>query len=295
MALTDQRIDPNILKSIRHQLGWDLPIWKRFLIFLKEMSPFTLSSSFPYLTFQIPNLGISFHYKQPVLQLYLQHFQFTLFLVVPSLLLATFLAILLGTWFAVLPSSTLKKTAHVLSMLGISLPSYFSAILLIALTLTLFPTFPVIGSPLQIELTGIQFAPVYLILPVISLAIRPFALLFQLHLTSTEETLKMPFIQTAKAYGFTPSMILFKYALRPAFLPTFTAFSNWLASLLSGTFFVEVIFNYPGVGSLLVNAIQTYDYPLVLGCCLMTAWIFLIIVFLTDFIYPLIDPRIAVR
>jgi len=295
VALTDQRIDPQILHAIRHQLGWDRPFLQRLFLFFVQLIPVSFSSHFPYLSFHLPNLGISFHYHEEVLPLYFTHLQYTLLLVLPSLLLATLMAILLGTWLGSVTSPTLKKMAHVFSMVGISLPSYFSAILLIALTLELFPFIPVVGFPFQIEPTETRFAFPLLLLPVLSLAIRPFALLFQMHMSSIEETLREPFIRTANAFGFPVSTVLFRYALRPAAIPTLTTFSNWLASLLGGTFFVEVIFQYPGVGWLLVNAIQTYDYPLVMGCCLMTAWLFLLIVLLTDFFYPLIDPRIRIQ
>ena len=133
-----------------------------------------------------------------------------------------------------------------------------------------------------------------LILPAIALGIRPIAIITQLTRSAMLDVLSQDYIRTAKAKGLTRYRIISKHALRNALNPVLTAVSGWFAALLAGAFFVENVFDYDGLGQLTVNALLSYDIPLVLGAVLLTASIFVVINILVDVLYAILDPRIKV-
>tara|TARA_Y100001954_G_scaffold83491_1_gene91666 strand:+ start:105 stop:1028 length:924 start_codon:yes stop_codon:yes gene_type:complete len=153
------------------------------------------------------------------------------------------------------------------------------------------------GSILQInDITGVrEYRWANLILPCITLGIRPLAIILLLTKKSMEEVLSSDFIRTAKAKGLTPFSILWKHALRNAINPVITAISGWFASLLAGAVFVELIFNWDGIGSVLVNALKNDDLPVVMGITLVISVIFVALNLLTDLLYSIIDPRVVLK
>ena len=134
-----------------------------------------------------------------------------------------------------------------------------------------------------------------LVLPCITLGLRPLAIVLLLTKKSMEEVLSSDFIRTAKAKGLSTFQILWKHALRNAINPVITAISGWFASLLAGAVFVEIIFNWDGIGSILVNALKNDDLPVVMGITLVISVIFVIINLIVDVIYSIIDPRVVLK
>ena len=134
-----------------------------------------------------------------------------------------------------------------------------------------------------------------LVLPCITLGLRPLAIVLLLTKKSMEEVLSSDFIRTAKAKGLSTFQILWKHALRNAINPVITAISGWFASLLAGAVFVEMIFNWDGIGSILVNALKNDDLPVVMGITLVISVIFVIINVVVDVIYSIIDPRVVLK
>ncbi len=134
-----------------------------------------------------------------------------------------------------------------------------------------------------------------LVLPCITLGLRPLAIVLLLTKKSMEEVLSSDFIRTAKAKGLSTFQILWKHALRNAINPVITAISGWFASLLAGAVFVEMIFNWDGIGSILVNALKNDDLPVVMGITLVISVIFVIINLIVDVIYSIIDPRVVLK
>jgi len=133
-----------------------------------------------------------------------------------------------------------------------------------------------------------------LILPAIALGIRPIAVITQLTRSAMIEVMHNDYIRTARAKGLSEKVILFKHALKNALNPVVTSVSGWLASLLTGAFFIEAIFNYNGIGYETVNALKMFDYPVAMGAILYTAVIFVVISILVDILYSVIDPRIRI-
>ena len=169
---------------------------------------------------------------------------------------------------------------------------------------TLLYSFEIMGTGLEpsgsiIQLNDITGEKEYnwsnLVLPCITLGLRPLAIVLLLTKKSMEEVLSSDFIRTAKAKGLSTFQILWKHALRNAINPVITAISGWFASLLAGAVFVEMIFNWDGIGSILVNALKNDDLPVVMGITLVISVIFVIINLVVDVIYSLIDPRVVLK
>ena len=133
-----------------------------------------------------------------------------------------------------------------------------------------------------------------LILPAFALGSRPIGIIFQLTRSAMLDVLSEDFIRTAKAKGLSNLKVLFKHALRNALNPVVTAISGWFASLLAGSFFVEVIFDIKGLGYTAVDALQKFDFPVAMGSVLFTAFVFIIMNILVDILYAVLDPRIRI-
>jgi peptide/nickel transport system permease protein len=131
-----------------------------------------------------------------------------------------------------------------------------------------------------------------LILPAFTLGIRPLAIIVELTRNSLLEVLAQDYIRTARAKGLTPFRIIYRHALRNALNPVVTAISGWLASLLAGAVFVEYVFDWKGLGVVIVNALGKYDFPVVMGAVLFISVILIIINILVDILYGLLDPRV---
>ena len=133
-----------------------------------------------------------------------------------------------------------------------------------------------------------------LILPAITLGIRPLAIIVELTRNSLLEEMTQDYIRTARAKGLRERRIIFKHALKNALNPVVTAISGWLASLLAGAVFVEFIFDWKGIGVVIVNALDKYDFPVVMGAVLFISIILIMINFFVDIIYGILDPRVRI-
>ena len=131
-----------------------------------------------------------------------------------------------------------------------------------------------------------------LVLPAVVLGIRPIAVISQLTRSSMLDILSMDYVRTAKAKGLNKRKVIFKHALRNALNPVVTSVSGWLAGLFAGSFFVESIYNFNGLGSTTVDALKTFDFPVVMGAVLFIAFMFVMINILVDIVYGILDPRI---
>jgi peptide/nickel transport system permease protein len=133
-----------------------------------------------------------------------------------------------------------------------------------------------------------------LILPALTLGIRPLAIITQLTRSSMLDVLGQDFIRTAYAKGLTKRAVIFGHALRNAINPVITAITGWFAELLAGAFFIEYIFGWKGIGKITVDALEKLDYPVVMGSVLLTAFLFVLVNIIADLTYSLIDPRVKV-
>ena len=232
----------------------------------------------------IPNgdLGISFRYQQPVLELIGERLPATLKLAALSLVLAIVTAVVLGVLSARYPRSPFAWIANVLSMLGQSAPTFWVGLMLITIFSVHLGWFPASGDD------GFEA----LILPAITVAFATLPTQLRVLRASMREVLSQDHVGAARAFGIGEGRIAFVYALRNAFLPLLTVIGVDMGYTLGGVIVTETVFNYPGIGQLALTAMDSRDYPLIQGITIVTAGIFVFVNLAVDLLYGLVDPRI---
>lgn len=313
-----QRTDQATQHSIKKEFGLDQPTYKQYLFFLNDISLISfhdktdhekLNQKYrPFLKFYIfntlilvkkPFLRKSFQSRIRTEQLIRESFKGTLILALVSILFASFFGIILGITAGIQVNSFVDQAVVFISTLGISIPSFFSAIILAWLFGYVFHDITGLsmsGSWIDVDpFTGRFYQWKNLILPAIALGVRPLSIFTLLTRSSMLETLNQDFIKTAKSKGLDSKTILVKHALPNALNPVITAISGWFASLLAGAFFVEYIFNWRGLGKLTIEALEMNDLPVVMGSILFVGFLFIVINIIVDIIYVKLDPRIKLR
>ena len=317
MMLGD-RDDAVQLKNIKKKYNLDKPILERYVLYLNDLSPISIYksdnenlknydffSSFKLknilLVIKKPYLGESFFYKdKKVTEIIFYVFPNTLILAFTSIIIALFISIPLGVFCAIKKDSFFDRFFSLFGVLGMSLPSFFSAILVMwifAYKLNWLTNLNVVGTFYEVDDLGrgeyIQLKN--LILPAITLGIRPVAVIMNLTRNSLLETLSSNYVRTAKSKGLSEFKVIVFHALRNSLSSVLTASSGWFASMLSGAVFVEYIFGWNGIGKLLVESINNMDFPLVMGLILFIGVCFVFINILVDLIYSRLDPRIKIN
>jgi peptide/nickel transport system permease protein len=307
--------DSATLQNIRSELVLDQPKWKQFAFYLNDVSPICVHSNKEIkdkelngffighdnhkLGIKIPYLRRSYQTKKAVGSVLFEALPGTIILALAAMFIATFFGILLGILAAVKQNTWMDTSAIFTSVLGISAPSFFMGIILaylfgfvlhnitgLQMTGSLFEIDPFNGKQLQLK---------NLILPAITLGIRPLAIITQLTRSAMLDTLDQDYIRTAYAKGISKTVVVFQHALRNALNPVVTAITGWFAELLAGAFFVEYIFGWKGIGKVTVDALEKLDFPVVMGSVLITATFFILVNILADILYGWIDPRISVK
>jgi ABC-type dipeptide/oligopeptide/nickel transport system permease component len=271
--LAGQRADAETIAAIRQQLGLDQPLPVQYVRFLGRLLQ--------------GDLGRSYVTNRPVLEIILERFPATALLTVSSMLLATVLGVLLGVLAAVRPNSWLDTLLMLLVLVGISVPSFVAGLLVLLLFGVVLGWFPIAGY--------IDQGWEYLVLPMLTLALRPMSIIARMTRSSMLEVLGQEYIRTALAKGVPTGRVLLRHALRNALNPVVTTVSAWFAGLLAGAFFVEYIFNWPGIGSVAIAAIEKLDYPLIQGTVLFAAVVFVVVNAIVDVLYAVVDPRVQLR
>ena len=247
---------------------------------------------------KIPYLGRSYQSKKEVVTILLDALPGTIVLAIAAMLFACIFGIFLGIIAAVNKGKWPDNFAVFSSIAGISAPSFFMAIIIayfFGIILHAYTGLTLTGSLYEIdEVTGARYLNLKnLILPAITLGIRPLAIITQLTRSSMLDVLGQDYIRTAYAKGLSKRTIIFKHALRNALNPVITAITGWFAELLAGAFFVEYIFGWKGIGKTTVDALEKLDYPVVTGAVLFSALIFIFINLTSDYLYRKADPRIS--
>ena len=311
-----QRADIESVEAINKELGLDKPKYVQFALYLNDLSPIAVhyndaESQAKYGFFKLfdvskekslvlkkPYLRRSYQTKKDVLEILKDALPQTIILAFAAMFMASIIGIVLGVIAAVKQHTWFDNLAMSFSVLGISVPSYFSAILLgyfFGIVLNKYTGLNQTGPLIDWNDYGEKII-VYknLILPAIALGSRPIGIIFQLTRSTMLDVLSQDYIRTAKAKGLGSVVVLFKHALRNALNPVVTAISGWFAGLLAGAFFVEVIFDIKGLGYTAVDALQKFDFPVAMGTVLFTALVFIIMNFFVDIIYAILDPRIRI-
>ncbi|HUW05868.1 MAG TPA: ABC transporter permease [Williamwhitmania sp.] len=320
--LAGQRSDKKSIELIRKDLGLDQPKMVQYLGFLNDLSPVSFHSANPtsffffdttkygkwhgfrvgrtIVAFKAPYLRRSYQSQKPVSEIIGETLPNTLVLAFTSMLFASVLGIFLGLVCGLKKDSWFDRSALVITSFGMSLPSFFAAILiawLFAFKLHHLTGLPLTGNLWEIDDLGNgPFLRLQnLILPSLTLGIRPLSVVTQLTRSSILDVLSQDYIRTAKAKGLSTWNVIYRHGLKNSLNPVITGISGWFASMMAGVIFVEYIFGWKGLGYVVVDALNSYDMPVVAGCVLTISIIFIVVNLMVDFAYTLIDPRVELR
>jgi peptide/nickel transport system permease protein len=303
--------DSATIQNIRRQLHLDQPLHRQFFFYLQDVSPVSVHSSNDIteknlkgifvggemkVGAKLPYLGRSYQTRRPVWDVLMEALPGTMLLAFAAILIAVAIGIPLGVLAAVKKDTWMDTSAIFTSILGISAPSFFMGIVIayvfgfvlsdytgLHMTGSLYDTDPFTGRTMQIR---------NIILPAVTLGIRPLAIITQLTRSAMLDVLNQDYIRTAYAKGLSRRVIVWKHALRNALNPVITAITGWFAELLAGAFFVEYIFGWKGIGKVTVDALEKLDFPVVMGSVLVTSFFFITVNILADILYGVVDPRV---
>lgn len=270
---------PEDIAALRVELGLDLPLYQQFFSWFDGLLK--------------GDLGNSLFLDMPVLTAFMSHLGPTLSLAILAQLISIGIAIPFGIIAATKRGKALDRFFMVFALLGISIPSFLLGLLLILLFAVKLHWLPAAGyQPLD---TGLWNHLKFLLLPAITLGAIQAALIARMTRSSMLDILGMNYIKTAHAKGVKERVIIYKHALRNAFIPILTVIGQSFGTLVAGAVVTEVVFNIPGIGQLIVNAIQRRDYVLIQGTVLLIAATYVLINLLVDLLYGIVDPRIKLN
>jgi len=275
--------DEAAMASIRKAYGLDRSLTEQFVTYIGK----SLHG----------DLGQSYTFNQPVSGLIFDRLGPTVLLVMTALLCAVLLGTLLGVWASRRPDSVVSGVVTVLSLVGYSMPVFWTGILLVILFGKVWPIMPIAGMH-DVRLVGASaWASVldvlhHLVLPALTLTLIYVAQYSRLARASMLEILGSDYIRTARAKGLSDGAVTFKHALRNALMPIVTVVGLQFGNLISGAVLVETVFSWPGLGTLALEAILGRDYPTLLGVLTFSAMLVIVANLLTDLSYRWIDPRL---
>lgn len=318
--MLDQNENSEQLALIKKKYGFDKPISTQYLYYLNDLSPISIHSNnesdYTFLSEgkynAVPLFGIGQNnivVKTPYLresftksgkkvsQIIGNTLPNTAILALFAIVIAIVFGIIFGIISALHKDTWIDRVIALISTLGMSIPSFFSAILfawLFGFVLQKYTHLNMTGSLYEVDDFGegsyIQWKNI--ILPAIVLGIRPLAVVIQLMRNSLLETFGQDYIRTARAKGLSEFQIIRKHALKNSLNPVVTAISGWFASMLAGAVFVEFIFGWNGLGKEIVEALNNLDLPVIMGSVLIISTTFVVINIIVDIIYAYLDPKI---
>lgn len=301
--------------NIKKELYLDQPKWKQFVFYLNDVSPVSFHSRDEIksknlkgifvggerkFALKLPYLRRSYQSKREVGAVLLEALPGTILLAFAAMAIAIVIGIPLGVLAAIKKGTWLDSTAIFGSIIGISAPSFFMGIIIayiFGFVLSDWTGLHITGNWFDVdEITGERRLSLQnLILPAVTLGIRPLAIITQLTRSAMLDVLQQDYIRTAYAKGLSKRTVVWKHALRNALNPVVTAVTGWFAELLAGAFFVEYIFGWRGIGKITVDALEKLDFPVVMGAVLVAASFFILINILADILYGIIDPRVRLQ
>jgi peptide/nickel transport system permease protein len=317
-----QQANEKTLAAIRKELGTDKPLSTQFLIYINDLSPISfhsknkesatffstekygsstiiLSTKNKEIHLKLPYLRKSYQTNKKVSSIIAETLPATFLLAFAAMGFATSLGIIFGIFAALQKDTFYDRLLLFLASLGMSGPSFFVAIIfawLFAFVLGDYTGLNLSGSILELDDfgEGVQLQFKNLILPAFTLGIRPLAVITQLMRNSLLDVLSQDYIRTAKAKGLNNYQIIVNHALKNSLAPIVTAVSGWFASLMAGAVFIEFVFGWKGIGKEMLEALDNFDLPVVMGAVLVVSTIFVFINALVDIIYGMLDPRVRI-
>jgi peptide/nickel transport system permease protein len=265
-----QRADIASVEALRAQMGLDKPLSEQYIRYLGRVAQ--------------GDLGRSYASNRDVTETIAERFPATALLAFSSIFFATALGIAIGVFSALKPYSFFDTVAMSTALLGISLPSFVVGLLMALFFGVFLDILPIAGY--------ITNGWEYLVLPALTLGLRPLSIVARVTRSSMLDVLAQDYVRTARAKGVHERTVIVRHALRNALNPVVTTVSSWFAALLAGTFFVEYIFNWPGIGTIAIDSISKLDFPLIQGTVLFTAVIFVVVNLAVDVFYTVLDPKV---
>lgn len=268
-----QHPDPDLQKRIEHQLGMDKPWPVRYVNYVWDAMH--------------GDLGYSIKNQEPVSQIIGQKFPATLQLAVSAMLFAILVGIPAGVISATKQYSFADNIFMMIALVGVSMPIFVLGLLLLLVFVSWLKVIPGTGYG--------DGNLLFMILPTIALGTIPMAMISRMTRSSLLEVLKSDYVRTAKSKGLSESKVVFKHAFRNALIPIVTVIGNNFASLMAGAIITEKVFNWPGIGTAMIVAIEQRDYPVVMGLTLFLAVMFVTVNLVVDLSYSFIDPRVRLK
>jgi peptide/nickel transport system permease protein len=262
--------------ELRAKYGLDQPIYVQYVKWVGQIVQ--------------GNFGTSLRNDEPVLGTILRRLPLTAELAVLSVLLSAIVAVPLGVISAVKRNSATDFVVRLIAMVGLSVPNFWLAAMLLLVTGVVLHWQPrlLLIPPWVDPWTNVQ----QMAMPVVALSLALMAIVMRMTRSSMLEVLRQEYVQTARAKGLAPQVIMVRHALKNAFIPIVTVLGVQLGALLGGTVVIEVIFGLPGVGRLVIDAISARDYPMLQGTVLFIAIMFALVNLAVDLTYAYVDPRI---
>lgn len=311
------------VKTVKQKYGFDKPLKTQYFYYLNDLLPISFHSNneedYTFLkadkysalklfsvgstttVLKLPYLRKSFTKQgKNVSQVLAETLPNTFVLAMSAIVMALIMGVILGIISALHKDGWVDKSIQIFSTLGMSVPSFFSAILFawfFGFVLHKYTNLEMTGSLYELDDYGESMHIKWknLILPAVVLGIRPLAVVIQLMRNSLLEVFNQDYIRTARAKGLSEFQIIRKHAIKNALNPVVTAISGWFASMLAGAVFVEYIFGWNGLGKEIVNALNTLDLPVIMGAVLVIATLFVIINIFVDLIYVWLDPKVKLQ
>ena len=278
-VILGEEASAEVKAELRAELGLDLPLFTQFITWFKGI-----------LT---GNLGDSFFLKMPITEVFFDHLSPTLSLAIMAQIIAVVIALTIGVLAARNRGTFIDQAVMSFSLLGISIPSFLLGLLLVLLFAVKLQWLPVAGyQPLNEGLIGHLR---YLLLPAIALGTMQAALIARMTRSSMLDVLSGNYIKTAKSKGLKPGKVVYKHALRNAFIPILTVIGETFGTLITGAVVVETIFNIPGIGQLIVNSIERRDFAVIQGTVLMITVTYVLLNLVIDLLYGIVDPRLRLN
>ncbi|MPZ43841.1 MAG: ABC transporter permease subunit [Betaproteobacteria bacterium] len=282
--LISPEADQQEMERVIAALGLDKPLWQQYLIFLER----ALSG----------DLGRSFAFNTPAIELILNRMPATLELALAAMLIAIALGIPLGLYAGLKPDSLLAKSIMAGSILGFSLPTFWVGLILIMFFSVHLGWLPSTGRGETVELFGVQWSVLtwdglrHLAMPAFNLALFKLSLLIRLTRASTREALLQDYVKFARAKGLRMRRVVGVHVLKNIMIPIVTVIGLEFGSVLAFSIVTETIFAWPGMGKLLIDSIQVLDRPVVVAYLLVIVFMFVFINLLVDLVYSALDPRV---
>ena len=285
--LINPEFDQEELERAIRALGLHLPIWQQYLVFVENAVK--------------GDLGKSFVFGMPAIQLIVQRIPATLELAMAAMLIAIVFGIPLGMWAGLKPDSMAGKTIMGGSILGFSLPTFWVGIMMIMLFAVMLGVLPATGRGETVELLGMQVSFLtadglaHLLMPALNLALLKLALVIRLARAGTREAALQDYVKFARAKGLSPRRVVTVHILKNILIPVVTVLGLELGNVIAYSVVTETVFAWPGMGKLIIDSMQLLDRPVIVAYLMMVVFLFVAINLVVDILYSVLDPRVRLQ